>query len=48
MFATKEYCAKELESHDLFSILSYRQCLRATLSKCSTELTINGQKGEIT
>jgi hypothetical protein len=47
MFATKEYCAKELVSHDLFSMLAYRQSLRATLSKCSTELAVHGQKGEI-
>lgn len=30
MFATKEYYAKGLVSHDLSSILSYRQCLIAT------------------
>jgi len=48
MLAIKEYSAIELVSHDLFSVLSYRQCLRATLLTCLTELTVHGQNGEIT
>ena len=31
MLATEEYSAIELVSHDLFSVLSYRQCLTVTL-----------------
>jgi len=47
MLATKEYSAIELVSYDLFSVLSYRQCLRFTLLKCSTELTYMAKRGKL-